>query len=165
MNKFGLNREDFDSYKEYRREYKRLDSKSNEGKLRMKRYKNSNSFKESKKKRQKYGKEYRETSNVYKLCVKNYRKTYRQSERGKGIINNNVAKRRSSKLQATPIWSEKEAIKQFYINCPKGYHVDHIIPLRGKTVSGLHVLSNLQYLTAHENLTKGNSFVKEKRNA
>jgi len=168
MDKFGLNKEDFDSYKEYRREYKRLYNKSDAGKLRRKRYLNSDKgkkktkeymrkyFKEYAKsdKYKKYAKEYRETSNVYKLWQKNYSKT----EKGKAIRNNNNARRRAYKLEATPIWSEKEAIKQFYINCPKGYHVDHIIPLRGKTVSGLHVLSNLQYLTAHENWTKRNTY-------
>ena len=58
----------------------------------------------------------------------------------------------------TPSWSETELIKEFYSKCPKGYHVDHIIPLRGDTVSGLHVLSNLQYLTALENIVKSNKF-------
>lgn len=55
-------------------------------------------------------------------------------------------------------WTESEEINKFYENCPEGYHVDHVIPLKGKTVSGLHVLSNLQYLTAEENLRKGNKF-------
>ena len=49
-------------------------------------------------------------------------------------------------------------IQEFYRNCPEGYHVDHEIPLMGSNVCGLHVLDNLQYLTAEENMKKGNSF-------
>lgn len=58
----------------------------------------------------------------------------------------------------TPPWSEHKEILQFYKNCPPGYEVDHIIPLLGKLVSGLHVLSNLQYLTKTDNRCKGNKF-------
>lgn len=59
---------------------------------------------------------------------------------------------------ATPPWADLSAIRDFYYNCPEGYHVDHVIPLNGKNVCGLHVLENLQYLPANENLRKGNKF-------
>lgn len=65
---------------------------------------------------------------------------------------------RASKLDRTPIWADLEKIKTIYKNCPKGYHVDHIIPLQGDIVSGLHVESNLQYLLAKDNLEKSNKF-------
>lgn len=62
----------------------------------------------------------------------------------------------ASKKHRTPPWADKEKLKSIYLNCPEGYHVDHILPLHGRTVSGLHVPENLQYLPASENLRKGN---------
>lgn len=67
-----------------------------------------------------------------------------------------AAKRRAVQLRATPAWSESEAIAAFYAACPPNAHVDHWLPLQSKTVCGLHVLANLQYLTVHENKSKGN---------
>lgn len=52
----------------------------------------------------------------------------------------------------TPIDEDLNAVKEFYLNCPKGYEVDHIIPI---SKGGPHSLSNLQYLTADENKRKG----------
>lgn len=57
-----------------------------------------------------------------------------------------------------PQWADRDAIKTFYLNKPEGYQVDHIIPLQGKIVSGLHVLENLQYLPAVENNRKQNLY-------
>ena len=59
--------------------------------------------------------------------------------------------------------NEKDAITEFYKNCPKGYHVDHIFPLSGKLISGFHCLSNLQYLPATDNLRKRNKFTLQEK--
>jgi hypothetical protein len=87
------------------------------------------------------------------------KRKYANSERGKILHRAVEANRRAVKLNATPSWSNIEDIKEFYKNCPKGYHVDHIIPLKGKNVCGLHVLNNLQYLSARENISKGNKLL------
>lgn len=81
-------------------------------------------------------------------------KRWRLKNKDKQNAKSNMEK--AAKLQRIPPWANLEAIKQFYLNRPEGYHVDHIIPLRGKTVSGLHILENLQYLPAKENLAKSN---------
>ena len=77
-------------------------------------------------------------------------------QRNKGRVKSYWAKRRAVKLERTPAWADTKAISAFYEKCPKGYHVDHIIPLQGTTVCGLHVLENLQYLPARENQRKFN---------
>lgn len=68
------------------------------------------------------------------------------------------SKRKASQLQRTPKWADLDAITSFFTACPKGLTVDHVIPLQGKLVSGLHVLNNLQYLTMAENVSKNNKF-------
>lgn len=69
-----------------------------------------------------------------------------------------LASRKARVKQATPIWADLDAIRDMYYNCPKGFHVDHIIPLNGYNVSGLHILENLQYLSKQENLKKSNKY-------
>ena len=60
--------------------------------------------------------------------------------------------------ERTPAWADKKQIAEFYKNRPEGCEVDHIIPLNGKTVSGLHVIENLQYLSKEKNRRKSNKF-------
>lgn len=71
----------------------------------------------------------------------------------------------ATKLYATPLWVDLKAIEFFYsvaARCTKAtgisYHVDHIVPLQGKNVCGLHVHYNLQILTARANISKGNKY-------
>lgn len=73
------------------------------------------------------------------------------------------AKRRAAKIDATPVWADSGKIKEFYFAADflgmvtgDWYHVDHIVPLKGKTVCGLHNEFNLQVLPGVENMKKGN---------
>ena len=87
--------------------------------------------------------------NMCKNCVSAYR-----SESVDTAYYN--AKRRAAEKQALPPWANLNKIKEIYMNCPEGYHVDHIYPLAGVNACGLHVENNLQYLPAKENMQKGN---------
>ena len=72
------------------------------------------------------------------------------------------AKRRATKLNATPAWANQDKINYVYycrdvVNRVYGGNceVDHIVPLQGKHVCGLHVHNNLQLLSAKANRSKG----------
>lgn len=79
-----------------------------------------------------------------------------------------AAKRYASKRNATPFWSEKEKIDALYEAARRlteetgiEHNVDHIVPLRSKRVSGLHVFANLRIITAYENKRKTNKLIEE----
>lgn len=63
-------------------------------------------------------------------------------------------KRRLIVARQTPEWANIKAIKDFYLNCPKGMTVDHVLPLNGADICGLHIEYNLQYLTKSANSKK-----------
>jgi hypothetical protein len=88
------------------------------------------------------------------LATKKWRTKNKQKVRA--WVNNRTNRRRSAALIGNLF---KEETKQIYLNCPLGYQVDHIIPLNGENVCGLHVPWNLQYLTPEENYRKRNKIV------
>lgn len=80
-----------------------------------------------------------------------------------GKIAANTRARQAAKIRATPAWADLGKVAAFYeaavlANRALGieHHVDHIVPLRSKTVCGLHNEFNLQILTAETNVLKNN---------
>jgi len=78
----------------------------------------------------------------------------------------NARRREADKLRATPVWANLDAITALYVLREKLtaetgilHHVDHIIPLRGRAVCGLHVHNNLRVIPAAENLRRGNRLI------
>jgi len=108
-----------------------------------------------------YSTKYRaENKERYKVWVRNWVERNRDLDRAKH------SRRRVAKLNAQPSWltEDQEAeINHFYtvardceIVTGEPYHVDHIVPLQGKDICGLHVPWNLQVLPADLNLSKSN---------
>jgi hypothetical protein len=69
---------------------------------------------------------------------------------------------KAAKRQRTPKWANREKIRAIYRECRERskvtgvpHHVDHIVPLRGALVCGLHVEHNLAIIPATGNLKKG----------
>lgn len=78
------------------------------------------------------------------------------------------AKRKAAKLQATPRWVNWKKVQAIYRESRRlteftgiPHHVDHIVPLQGKTVCGLHCEANLQIIPASENCAKFNKWDEE----
>jgi hypothetical protein len=109
--------------------------------------------------RQEYSKQFNKQN-------KEYFSNWRDLNRGKTRAY--VKKYYSRKSKATPPWLTKEdhlLIESFYIHARdcevvsgQKYHVDHIVPLQGENVCGLHVPWNLQVLPCDLNISKSNKF-------
>jgi len=122
----------------------------------------------------KQNKEYRKVnSKELAAYQKEYRKNNAETIRAKARVNPSrvsakAAKRRGDKLKRTPTWLTEEHLadikevywlaKDCYVVSGQEYHVDHIVPLLGERISGLHVPWNLQVLPADINLSKGNRY-------
>ena len=121
------------------------------------------------KKKSEYDKKYYlSVSTRRKIQARNYQKN------NKGKVNSMVMKQHASRLKRTPSWLDRydDIVIDFIYKTASdmtdlmgiNFEVDHIIPLRGKYVSGLHVPDNLQILTKKENRLKSNKMeIKEIR--
>ena len=96
---------------------------------------------------------------------RDYAVTLKWAQENKGPRNAINAKRRARKLQATPAWADQEAIKAIYAEARRledvlgiPMHCDHVVPLQGELVCGLHVETNLQVIPAALNVRKSNKF-------
>ena len=97
--------------------------------------------------------------------VKEYSKKAGQkwasANKGKRLAS--VRARQLAQKHRTPLWVNKQELEEFYMESARLtketgvlHEVDHIVPLQGETVSGLHVPWNLQILTRSANRSKGN---------
>lgn len=73
----------------------------------------------------------------------------------------NNASREARKILATPQWANPDRIREIYVEARRltletgiEHHVDHEVPLRGRTVSGLHWEGNLKIIPAAQNVSK-----------
>jgi 5-methylcytosine-specific restriction endonuclease McrA len=99
-----------------------------------------------------------------KWAESDYWREWRRLNAGK--VRSYYARRRDAVMRATPPWADADAIEAIYTECARlaaetgiPHEVDHIIPLQGLKVSGLHVHNNLQVLTLAANRAKSNRFI------
>jgi hypothetical protein len=97
-----------------------------------------------------------------------YRKSYYKLPEKVAMRNLDAATRRFAQRRATPKWANKKAMLEVYKEAKRltkesgtEYHVDHIVPLLGRNVCGLHTEHNLQILSAIENSRKNNKLIDE----
>jgi hypothetical protein len=97
--------------------------------------------------------------------LSDYNKSWSKANRW--LVAAKSRKYQAAKLKRTPSWLtsvdlfEMECVYQYadaLRNVGLDYHVDHVIPLQGKLVSGLHVPENLQVIRAFDNVSKSNKY-------
>ena len=119
----------------------------------------------------------RQKTNAYRASVgrspeasnPEVKRRYKQTLHGKVNTRVNDAKRRAAKMHRTPTWLTDDdlwMIEQAYDLAALRtkmlgvqFHVDHILPLQGQYVSGLHVPTNLQVIPWLDNVSKANKYL------
>lgn len=78
------------------------------------------------------------------------------------------ANHNADKREATPPWADMKIIRRFHAEAKRIskatgilHSVDHIVPIQGDDVRGLHVHTNLRIITASANSAKNNKFIPE----
>ena len=128
--------------------------------IRMKRYRDSEQGRAK-------NKEYSQSTEG-KISRKLANKRYIKTDIGYLNKYNTTAKRRAARLKRTPKWLTEDdlwIIREIYKLAADrtklhgfSWHVDHIVPLQGDNVSGLHTIYNLQVIPGVENSRKRNKF-------
>jgi hypothetical protein len=155
--------------KERKRDYYHQNAEKIKNKVKLYYANNSEKVKEYQKvynemNAQKVSERHKEYYDKNKLKLRRDGKDYYNKNVAKFIAN--VAKRNAAKLKATPSWLTQEQLdeiadfytiaRMFKMYTGEDYHVDHVVPLQGKKVCGLHVPWNLQVLHGKDNLRKSN---------
>lgn len=84
----------------------------------------------------------------------------------KDLKNRSIAKRRAAQINATPAWfgelDDLAMAEAYSLRAMRSeafgfeWHVDHVLPLQGVNVCGLHIANNIAVIPAVANLQKGN---------
>ena len=67
-----------------------------------------------------------------------------------------VVRHKKRRIRAMPKWASIKKIKSVYFSSSQGMEVDHIVPIKGENVCGLHVHWNLRVISRQENQSKSN---------
>lgn len=101
--------------------------------------------------------------NPERVAAHNKKAGAKWARENKGKRNAICQRRRTAKMQRTPPWADLEKIESFYVSAARmsadtgvPHEVDHIIPLQGKNVCGLHIHTNLRIVPRRVNRAKQN---------